>query len=122
MNYPILKPNSSWFAPVDGALRNIITTIQIYNSESDAIDQIEYGWDASIAQDGSIICFINNNILYICGNGSGKIALSPDARYTFSNINEVINEKGASTAENLDVFSALTTINGLELLDTSATT
>ena len=80
MSYPVLKPNSSWFIPLDGTLRNTITTIQFYNSKSDLIDQLE-GWDASISQDGSIQCFIDGTTLYICGNGSGKIALSPDARF-----------------------------------------
>lgn len=122
MSYPILKPNSSWFAPTDGTLRNSITTIQFYNSEADLVDQLDGGWDASMLQDGSITCYIVDTTLYICGNESGKIALSSDASYTFSNNAEIIDIKGNSTVEDLDVFSALTTINGLELLDTSNVT
>lgn len=122
MAIPVLKPNSSWFTPADGTLRSTITTIQFYNSYADLTSQLDNGWDASVAQDGSIMCFIDGTALYICGNDSGKIALSPDASYTFSNAAEVINEKGASTIDDLDVFSALTAINGLDLLDTSVTT
>lgn len=122
MVMPVLKPNSSWFTPTNGTLRSTITAIQFYNSINDLADQLENGWDASVAEDGSIQCFIGDTTLYICGNESGKIVLSSDASYTFSNSAEIIDSKGNSTVENLDVFSAVTTINGLELLDTSAVT
>ena len=121
MSYPILKPNSSWFCPTDGTLRSSITAIQFYDSEADLRDQLDVAWDASAAQDGSIRCFIEGTTLYICGNESGGITLSPDASYTFSNAAEVIVD-GASTVENLDLFSNVTKISGLGWLDTSAVT
>lgn len=124
MSYPILAPNSSWFMPTMSTVtRNIITVINIIDSYTPAdISTVVDSWDASVNKDGSIMCYVEDTTLTIAGNGSGKIALSMGASYTFSNSAEVIDSKGNSTVENLDLFSAVTTINGLELLDTSAVT
>ena len=122
MSIPILKPNSSWFAPTSNVItRSIITLINIVDTYTPAGNVVD-SWDASAAQDGSIMCYVEDTTLTIAGNGSGKIALSEDASYTFSNSAEIINSKGASEVEGLDTFSAVTAINGLELLDTSSVT
>lgn len=110
MNKPILKPNSSWFTPTVNTnkralitLINIVDTYTLTGSETDS-------WDASVAQDGSIMCYIIDTELTIAGNGSGGIQLSPDASWTFSDINTS------------DYFSVLTAINGANLLDLSNVT
>ena len=121
MSIPILKPNSSWFTPnLNTTTRTIITLINILDTYTPT-STITDSWDASVEQDGSIMCYVEGTTLTIAGNSSGKIALSEDARYTFSNIEEII-EAGTSVVENLDTFSAVTAINGLNILDTSAVT
>lgn len=110
MSYPILKPNSSWFAPtVSNINRGIITTINIVDTYTPSTTPTD-SWDASIAQDGSIMCYVEDTILTIAGNGSGKISTNADASWTFSDVN------------NIDCFELVTAINGLSTLDTSNAT
>lgn len=118
-----LKPNSSWFTPnVETVTRASITTINIVDSYTPAdANTVTDSWYASENKNGGIMCYVEGTVLTIAGNGSGTIALSEDARYTFSNANEII-DAGASVVEGLDLFSSVTAINGLELLDTSAVT
>lgn len=107
MSYPILKPNSTWFSPnVSTVTRNIITTINIVDAYTPS-DTIVDSWDASVAQDGSIMCYVEGTVLTIVGNGSGSISLNQDASCTFSDINLA------------DYFTKVTAINGLDLLDTT---
>lgn len=112
MSYPILKPNSTWFSPnVSTVTRNTLTTINIVDSyaPSDAAAVVD-SWDASNAQDGSIMCYIEGTVLTIAGNGSGKIAANEDSSYAFSDINIS------------DFFNNVTELNGLGLVDTSNVT
>lgn len=110
MSYPILKPNSSWFAPtVSTVNRGIITTINIVDSYTPTTTPTD-SWDASVAQDGSIMCYVEGTVLTIAGNGSGKIATNANSKCLFSDINKK------------DYFDVLTSINGLNMLDTSNTT
>jgi surface protein len=112
MAYPILKPNSTWFTPnVSTITRSTIITINIVDTytPADATAIVDF-WDASVAQDGSIMCYVEGTALTIAGNGSGKILTNEDASSMFSDINKV------------DYFKLATTINGLNVLDTSHTT
>lgn len=107
MSYPTLKPNQSWFTPtLNTTKRNLITVINIVDSHTPS-DTIIDSWDASLAQDGSIMCYLNGTTLTIAGNGSGKIMANEDASCMFS-------DSGAA-----DYFSSVTVINGLSMLDTS---
>lgn len=110
MSYPILKPNSSWFAPTVSTIKRAnITTINIVDSYTHSTTPTN-SWDASVAQDGSIMCYVEGTTLTIAGNGSGKIALNEDSGYVF-----------CDTASK-DYFKALTIINGANILDTSNAT
>lgn len=107
MSYPILKPNSTWFSPnVSTVTRNIITTINIVDTYIPS-DTLVDSWGASVAQDGSIMCYVEGTVLTIVGNGSGKIAANEDFSFTFSDIDLA------------DYFTKVTAINGLDLLDTT---
>lgn len=107
MSYPILKPNSAWFCPVDTSLtRATITAINIVDTYT-ITGAENHSWDASNTNDGSIICYITGTELTIAGNGSGKISVNTDASFIFSDINKS------------DFFNTCTTINGLNILDTS---
>ena len=109
MVYPILKPNSSWFSPTISTIkRNIVTIINFLDSYTPSGTPTD-SWDASEAQDGSIMCYLEGTTLTIAGNGSGKIMANKDSSRLFS----------YSSEETDNLFSALTTINGLPLLDTS---
>lgn len=110
MAYPILKPNSSWFTPtVSTVNRGIITAINIVDSYTPSATPTD-SWDASVAQDGSIMCYVEGTVLTIAGNGSGKIATGADASFLFSDYN------------GKDYYDVLTTINGTNILDTSNAT
>lgn len=112
MSYPILKPNSTWFAPnVSTITRSTITTINIVDTytPADATAVVD-SWDASVAQDGSILCYVEGTVLTIAGNGSGKIAANEDSSFMFYDSNKK------------DPFSALTELNGLNLIDTTNAT
>lgn len=111
MAYPILAPNSTWFAPnVSTVTRSIITEIEIMDSYTpDSSVTVVDSWDASAAKNGSITCYVIGTKLTMAGNGSGKIAANVDSAYLFSN--------SAS-----DRFTNITTINGISILDVSQAT
>lgn len=103
MKNPILKPSNTWFTPtVSTITRSIITVINIVDSYSPSGTVVD-SWDASVAQDGSIMCYVDGTVLTVAGNGSEKIAANEDASGMFAG------------------FSAAIEINGLNLLDTSNT-
>lgn len=85
MNSPTFKPGSSWFTPNnDKVKRATIQTIDFVDSYLYAGELID-SWDASINQDGSIICYVDEeNKLTISGNGTGSIMASEDCSYAFS--------------------------------------
>lgn len=104
MVMPVLKPNSSWFTPtLTTTKRNLITVINIVDSYTPS-DTVADSWDASLAQDGSIMCYLDGTVLTIAGNGSGGIQANEDASWMFSDINTA------------DFFKIATEINGLELI------
>ena len=104
MSYPILKPSNTWFIPnVSTINRGTITVINIVDSYTPTTTPTD-SWDASISQDGSITVYVEGTKLTISGNGSGKIATNEDASYMFAE------------------FGSVTSINGLDILDTSNTT
>ena len=119
--YPIsvIKPNSSWFAPtISTVKRNTITTINIVKSYIPS-ENVTDSWDASVDQDGTIMCYVEGTTLTIACSGIGRIMANEDSSYMFSNNEEVISD-GAGLS-NIDLFSAVTAINGLDILDTSNT-
>lgn len=110
MSYPILKPNSTWFTPnVSTIKRSTITIINIVDSYTPATTHTD-SWDASVAQDGSIMCYVEDAVLTIAGNGSGKIAANEDSSFMFSDIGLT------------DYFTALTALNNLSTIDFSTAT
>lgn len=110
MSYPILKANSTWFTPtLTTTKRNLITAINIVDSYTPS-DTVTDSWDASEAQDGSIMVYLDGTVITIAGNGSGGIKANEDASWMFSDTSDI------------DFFNSCTAINGLEILDTSNTT
>ena len=110
MATPILKPNYSWFTPNSSSVkRSTITTINFADSYTPSGTVTDSG-DASLAQDGGIMVYVEGTVLTIAGNGSGKIMANEDSsRFLF-------------TVDGSDSFSACTAINNLPLLDTSNVT
>lgn len=99
-----LKPNSTWFAPnVSTVTRGKITAINIVDSYTPAGAATD-SWDASVDNDGSIMCYVDGTVLTLSGNGSGKIFTNEDASYMFAE------------------FGVAASISGLNILDTSNTT
>lgn len=107
MAIPVFKPGDTWFTPtVSGINKTTITQINFYNSYTPS-EAVTDSWNAAV--DSGITCYLEGTILNISGNGSGSIKANPDASRMFSYNN--------SSTSNL--FSNLTAINGLTLLDTS---
>lgn len=86
MAYPVLAPNSTWFAPTNSSVtRSIITEIEIMDSYTpDSSVTVVDSWDASAAKDGSITCYVIGTKLIIAGNASGKIAANEDSSDVFA--------------------------------------
>ena len=86
MAYPILAPQSTWFAPTNTSVKRAnITEIEIMDSYTpDASVTITDSWDASAAKDGSITCYVIDTKLIMAGNGSGRIKMNEDPERLFS--------------------------------------
>ena len=116
MAYPVLAPNSTWFAPTNSSVtRSMITEIEIMDSYTpDSSVTVVNSWDASAAKDGNITCYVIGTKLIIAGNGSGKIAANEDSSNCFAT--------PYVAGVTMDLFSSVTTLTGLNLLDMSNVT
>lgn len=104
MSYPILASGSTWYTQGGTSVaKSTITSIEIKDSYTPA-GTVTSSWDASVNKDGSITAFIEGTKLTIAGNGSGKIYLNSKPNAMFSQ------------------FTAVTSITGLNILDTSKAT
>ena len=89
MATPILKPNSSWFTPtLTTVKRTTITVINILDSYTPT-GTLTDSWDASVTQDGSVMCYVEGTVLTIAGNSSGKIMANEDSSYMFSGMTKL---------------------------------
>ncbi len=98
----LLAPTNTWYK--GKKLRNTITQIQIVNQYTPSGYESEK-WDASSTKDKSIICYISGSSLTIYSQ-----------EQIYANANSDLLFSGLKTSE---YFSSLTTIDGLELIDTS---
>lgn len=111
MSLPILAPNSSWFRPNNSSItKSIITEINIVDTYTVTGNEID-SWDASAANDGSVMVYVTGTVLTIAGNGSGKVYANEDSSYVFGTDNR-----------NDDTFNQLIKITGSSILDTSKAT
>ena len=108
-SYPTLAASDTWYK--GSTAKSDITEITLMNSGKPS-GTVAESWDASAAQDGSITAYIVGTKLTLVGNGSGKIMANPDSSYAFA-------VRGLLTVSS---FVNVTTINGLNLLDTSKVT
>ena len=98
---PTLAAGSGWYKGSTG--RYTITEIELVDSYTATGNETE-SWDASAAQDGSVKAYINGTKLTIAGNGAGKIMANAKSNSAF------------------DSFGNVTTISGLDKLDTANVT
>lgn len=98
--HPMLVAGTGWYKGTTA--KNTITRIDIVDSYTPPGSATS--WNADTGNTGSIKCYITGTVLTIAGNGSGKIMANPNSSFLFSG------------------FSAVTRINGAELLDTSQVT
>ena len=108
----VMAANSSWYK--SSTPKASITEIELVDSYTPTGEETE-SWDASAAGDGSVMAYLNGTKLTLAGNGTGKIYANPDASWAFS-------DAAAMEADEPDFYSAVASITGLELLDTSAAT
>lgn len=108
---PVMAPQNTWYKFEDTYLElpSTITKITFVDTYEPTGNETKY-WDASAAEDGSVMCYKNGTELTIAGNGSGSIAANPDSSYMFSS-----TEYGY-------YFGSVKEILGLELLDTTNVT
>ncbi len=97
---PVLAEERTWYK--SSADKISYTTINFVDSYAPTGSEKE-SWDASEAQDGSVMAYVSadGKTLTIAGNGSGYIKANADSKFAF------------------DEFCSVTAINGLALLDTS---
>ena len=108
----VMAANSSWYK--SSTPKASITEIELVDRYTPTGAETE-SWDASAAGDGSVMAYLNGTKLTLAGNGTGKIYANPDASWAFS-------DAAAMEADEPDLYSAVASITGLELLDTSAVT
>ena len=111
-----LAPNSSWYK--GNADKSSVTKISFVDSYTATGSETE-SWDASAAQDGSVMAYLNGTELTIAGNGSGKICANADFSFAFCDAGIMGDD---SFNEEKDVYLALSEIEGIDLLDTSRVT
>lgn len=98
---PVLAKENSWYKGTTD--KGTITSIRMVGSYTPTGNENEF-WFADENGDGSITCYVVGTELIIAGNGSRSIMANADSGYAFSG------------------FNAVTTIDGLILLDTSRVT
>lgn len=111
MAYPILAAQNTWWKPVNTSVkRSGITEIEVMDSYTpDSSVTIKDSWDASSAQDGSVMCYVIGSKLIIAGNGSGKVAMNNDSAMAF----------GYFYNDGVSCFSNVTRFDGCNVLDVS---
>ena len=115
---PTLAEKATWYQ--GSTPKSAITKINIVNSYTPSGTPTE-SWDASSAQDGSIMAYIENATLTIAGNGSGKIkgnGISTGAFADFSNaaaINGVGMLDMSNVAQVSNLFSGCKSVQSLDV-------
>ncbi len=102
------SPSTATLAATDGwykgeADKSVITALSIVDSYVPSGAETEV-WDASAGGDGSVMAYLNGTELTLAGNGEGHIEANEDSSYAFAD------------------FSSVTSVQGLDLLDTSKVT
>ena len=123
---PTLAEGNTWYKGA-AAEKAAITQIEIADTYSGAATK---SWDASAAQDGSVMAYVNGTKLIIAGNGYGKIlanANSTSAFNAFTNVTSLIglNKLDTSNVTNMrGVFRGCSSLTSLDLskFDTSNVT
>ena len=102
---PTLAKMDTWYTPGGTTIeKSSFTTINIVDEYAPTGSELDY-WDASAALDSSVMAYVSadGTTLTIAGNGYGCIYTNRDSSYAFEG------------------FSAVTAINGTEILNTSNT-
>lgn len=109
MSYPILAPKHTWYTQGGTTtLHSTFTRITFLDSYTPTGSEQE-SWNADDSNSGTIKCYVKGTELIVAGNGSGKIAMNSDSSNMFFS--------GKS-----DMFSNVTDIVGLDILDASSVT
>ena len=107
---PVIAKRDSWYK--GSVAKGTITEINFVDTVSEAPATYTETWDASADGDGSITAYRNGTVVYVAGNGSGRISVTKDADYIFSDYEQT----------EIDFFTSLKTINGMQMLETSNAT
>ena len=99
--FSTLAAGNTWYKSSQN--KDTITKITLKNSYTPETT-VDETWDASAAQDGSIMAYRTGTEIIIAGNGSGKIFANSDSQSAFNG------------------FSGMKTFAGADVLDTSKVT
>ena len=102
----VIASGNTWYKGTTS--KTSVTKITVTDSYVVTGNEKEF-WDASSLQDGSVMCYINDNELIIAGKGSNVVA-HRDSSYMFS------------SSDSSKYFVNLESIVGLDNLDTSIVT
>jgi len=125
---PTLAANGSWYKGT--TQKSVITQIDILSSYTPT-GTVKESWNADVANTGTIKCYIEGTKLTIAGNGSETILANSDSSYMFGDIDYLalgfdyngidVTESGITKIEGNE-FSNVTSINGLDIVDTKNAT
>ena len=110
---PTLAAQNTWYKGTTA--KNIVTEIEIVDSYSGASTE---SWDASAAQDGSVMGYINGTKLIIAGNGYGKVLANADSTSAFNAFTNVTSFTGLNKLDTSNVTNMQTMFNNLDNIQT----
>ena len=104
---PTLAASNTWYKGTTA--KNTLTSINIVDGYMPTGNETEW-WNADVDDTGTIKCYVTGTELVIAINGAGSIKCNADSSYMFSE------------TDYFNRYAKVTTISGLELLDTSSVT
>ena len=99
---PVLAAGQEWYTRGSITILMGITTINFVDLYTPTGAETK-SWAADVNQNGAIMCYLNEKTLIVAGNGTGMIMANPNSSKMFSSL----------------YFYNLSTINGLDILNTS---
>lgn len=108
---PTLAAQNTWYKGTTA--KSAITGIEIVDSYSGASTE---SWDASAAQDGGVMAYVNGTKLIIAGNGYGKVLANADSTSAFNAFTNVTSFTGLNKLDTSNVTNMSSMFNGCNAL------
>ena len=112
---PTLAAGSGWYKGTTA--KSTITEIELVDTYTATGNEAE-SWDASAAQDGSVMAYVNGTKLIIAGNGYGKVLANADSTSAFNAFTNVTSFTGLNKLDTSNVTNMQTMFNNLDNIQT----